>query len=277
MEIRDLTPHTGAEVTGIDLCREPEAQTAARLRALLAQRAVVVLRDQRLAPHEFMQAAGIFGELMPQMIERFTLPDFPLVGFVSSEDTDKPGGKRMVRGEQYHTDHSNYPAPPKATLLHAVTIPRSGGDTQFVNVHAAYDDLPEATRKRIDPMRALHVYLSSRSPRRKAVLSAEEKERIPETWQPLVPRHPESGRKGLYLNTAHMERIEGLGEEEGFALIGELFRHATQPKYEYRHKWRDGDLVLWDNRSVMHQANGDYSERRYLYRLMVKGVPLSRQ
>ena len=275
MQVRDLTPHTGAEVIGLDLTQKPKPDMTERLHDLLAERAVVVVRNQRLSPPQFMQAAEAFGELMPQMIERFTLPDFPLVGFVSSEDTDKPGGKRMVRGEQYHTDHSNYPAPPKATLLHAVTIPSAGGDTQFVNVHAGYDDLAQAMKEKIDGRRALHVYLSSRSPRRKAVLSDEDKARIPETWQPMVPRHPDSGRKGLYLNTAHMERVEGLGDEEGFALIGELMRHATQAKYEYRHRWQDGDLVIWDNRSVMHQANGDYTERRYLYRLMVKGVPLA--
>jgi taurine dioxygenase len=275
MRIAALTAHTGAEVTGLDLKAEVDEATKRELDKLLAERSIVVFREQRLAPPEFMRAAEIFGELMPQMLERFTLPDFPLVGFVSSEDTDKPGGKRMVRGEQYHTDHSNYPAPPKATLLHAVTIPKTGGDTQFVNVHAAYDDLPQETKRDIDARRALHVYLSSRSPRRKAVLSEEEKKRMPETWHPLAPRHPDSGRKGLYLNTAHMERVEGLEQDEGFALIGRLMAHATQPKYEYRHKWRDGDLVIWDNRSVMHQANGDYSERRYLYRLMVKGVALS--
>jgi taurine dioxygenase len=242
---------------------------------LLANHAVVVFRGQNLAPPQFMQAASIFGEIMPQMLERFTLPEYPLVGFVSSEDTDKPGGKRIVRGEQYHTDHSNYPAPPKATLLHAVTLPGKGGDTQFVNVHASYEELPGEMKRKIDGLRVLHVYLSSRSPRKKAVLTGEEKQRIPETWQPLVARHPESGRKGLYLNTAHMERIEGMADEEAFRLIGELMAHATQSKYEYRHKWRDGDMVIWDNRSVMHQANGDYTERRYLYRLMVKGVPLS--
>ena len=275
MNVTDLTPHTGAEVTDLDL-RKPLGSAASRqINDLLAKRAVLVFRNQRLSPPEFMQAAGIFGEIMPQMLERFTLPDFPLVGFVSSEDLDRPGGKRMIRGEQYHTDHSNYPAPPKATLLHAVTIPGTGGDTQFVNVHASYDELPGEMKSRIGPLRALHVYLSSRSPRRKAVLTGEEKERIPQTWQPLVPRHPESGRRGLYLNTAHMERIEGLTEQEGFALIGDLMAHAMQPKYEYRHKWRDGDMVIWDNRSVMHQANGDYTGRRYLYRLMVKGVPLS--
>ena len=272
MEIRALTPHTGVEVLGVDL---KSAADKEKLNGLLARHSVVVFRGQKLAPAEYMKAAQIWGEIMPQMLERFTLPEYPLVGFVSSDDTDKPGGKRMVRGEQYHTDHSNYPAPPKATLLHAVTIPSTGGDTQFVNVHASYDDLSQQIKSRIDPLKVLHVYLSSRSPRRKAVLSAEEKTRIPETWQPLVPRHPESGRKGLYLNTAHMERIDGMADEDAFKLIGELMAHATQPKYEYRHKWRDGDMVIWDNRSVMHQANGDYDEKRYLLRLMVKGVPLS--
>ena len=272
MEIRALTPHTGVEVLGIDL-RNPG--NGKQLNDLLAKHSVVVFRDQKLSPPEYMKAAQNWGEIMPQMLERFTLPEYPLVGFVSSEDTDKPGGKRMVRGEQYHTDHSNYPAPPKATLLHAVTIPSTGGDTQFVNVHASYEDLPEKKKNEIDDLKVLHVYLSSRSPRRKAVLSEEEKKRIPETWQPLVPRHPESGRKGLYLNTAHMERIDGMADEAAFKLIGELMAHATQPRYEYRHKWRHGDMVIWDNRSVLHQANGDYAEKRYLLRLMVKGVPLS--
>jgi len=169
MEIRALTPHTGVEVSGMNLAESVGQPAGEELRSLLANHSVVVFRDQELPPQDYMKAAQIFGEIMPQMLERFTLPEFPLVGFVSSEDTDKPGGKRMVRGEQYHTDHSNYPAPPKATLLHAVTIPSTGGDTQFVNVHASYEDLPEEKKKEIDDLKVLHVYLSSRSPRRKAV------------------------------------------------------------------------------------------------------------
>src|SRR3954470_12972780 len=161
MEIRALTPHTGVEVLGVDLKKAVDKD---KLNGLLAKHSVVVFRGQKLAPDEYMKAAEAFGEIMPQMLERFTLTEYPLVGFVSSEDTDKPGGKRMVRGEQYHTDHSNYPAPPKATLLHAVTIPSVGGDTQFVNVHASYEDLPQGMKQRIDGKRALHVYLSSRSP-----------------------------------------------------------------------------------------------------------------
>jgi len=274
MRIVPLTDHTGSEVLGVDL-REPlDAETVAQFRKVFAERAVLVFRDQKLAPDQFLHAGMQFGEILPQQLKRFTLPDHPLVGFVSSEDTDKVGGKRLVRGEQYHTDHSNFPAPPKATLLCAVTIPGAGGDTQFVNVQASYDDLPAETKARIDGLKVLHVYQSSRSPRRKAEVSEAERQALPHALQPLVLVHPETGRKALYLNTAHMERIEGMEDEEAFSLINQLMAHATQPKYEYRHKWRLGDVVMWDNRSVMHQANADYTEPRFLYRLMLQGVPL---
>ncbi|MEQ9814034.1 MAG: TauD/TfdA family dioxygenase [Azospirillaceae bacterium] len=276
MQIRPLSEHTGSEITGLDIRTVfDDEPTKERLRREFAERNILVFRDQDLDPQAFQTAGEIFGETMPQQVERFTLKDHPLVGFVSSEDTDKPGGKRLVRGEQYHTDHSNFPVPPKATILYGVTIPSQGGDTQFVNTHAAYDDLPDEMKRQIDPLKVLHIYLSSRSPRRKAELTEEERKRIPEAWQPLVLEHPDNHRKALYLNTAHMERIEGLGEEEGFELINRLMAHVTQPKFEYRHKWRKGDFVIWDNRSVLHQANADYDEPRFLFRLMLKGVPLS--
>jgi taurine dioxygenase len=273
---RNCTPSTGSEIIGIDLSKPVSAEDRAALNRILADRGMIVFHDQKLDAPGFQKAGELFGEIMPQLVTRFTLPDHPLVGFVSSEDTDKPGGKRIVRGEQYHTDHSNTPAPPAYTSLCAVTIPKTGGDTQFVNVLNAYDDLPEETRRRIDGLKVLHVFKASRSPRQKPVLTEEEKKRIPETVQPLVLKHPVSGRKGLYLNTAHMERIIGMDDAEAFPLIDSLMQHVTQAKYEYRHKWRDGDMVIWDNRTVLHQANGDYdpSEKRFLYRVLVKGVPL---
>jgi taurine dioxygenase len=271
-DIRPLTPHTGSEILGLDLRKVQEAATQEQLRQAFADRALLCFRDQELAPPDFMRAIEIFGEIMPQQVARFTLPDHPLVGFVSSEDTDKAGpeGKRLVRGEQFHTDHSNTLAPPIATSLCAVTLPSTGGDTQFVNVHAAYSDLPEETKRQIDGLKVLHVFKSSRSPRRKVEMTG----KTPEAWQPLVAIHPRNGRKALYLNTAHMERIEGMDDDSAFQLIDRLMAHATQPKYEYRHKWRKGDVVIWDNRSLLHQANGDYTEKRFLYRLMVKGPPL---
>ncbi|MGE0630279.1 MAG: TauD/TfdA dioxygenase family protein [Hyphomicrobiaceae bacterium] len=275
-KMRPLTAHTGAEITGIDLRKSLDADTRDALRRAFAEHAVLAFRNQPLSPVEFLEAGRIFGEIMPQQVARFTLPDHPLVGFVSSDDTDKPGGTRLVRGEQFHTDHSNFAAPPLATSLKAVRLPTKGGDTRFVNMHAAYDDLPAQTKSRIDGLRALHVFKSSRSPRRKVELTEEERKKIPETVQPLVLVHPVNGRRAVYLNTAHIERIIGMEDEEAFTLINDLMAHCTQPKYEYRHVWQPDDMVIWDNRSLMHSATADYAptERRYLYRLMVAGGPL---
>lgn len=274
--VKRLTRTLGAEVTGIDLSQPLDARTRRALNDAWIEHAVLVIRDQHLNPPQFTAAAGLFGEILQQQLKQFMLPDHPLVGTISSRDLPLVDGKLHVRGENYHTDHSNFPAPPKATTLHAVSLPATGGDTQFVDVRAAYDDLPDEMKRKILPLRSAHVYESSHSPRKMAALSAEERAKVPQTVQPLVIRHPENGRFALYLNTGRMEGIEGMGGEEAFALIDRLYAHATQSKYEYRHRWQAGDMVIWDNRSVMHQANADYdpAEYRFLYRIMLKGAPL---
>ena len=130
------------------------------------------------------------------------------------------------------------------------------------------------TKDKIDGLKAVHVYLSKYSPRPLGLLTEESRRKLPPPGiHPLVRTHPENGRKALFLNPVRIESIGGMDDEAALALIADLMRHATQKKYEYRHKWRPGDWVLWDNRSVMHQANPDYdmNERRYLYRLMLKG------
>jgi taurine dioxygenase len=182
-----------------------------------------------------------------------------------------------VRGENYHTDHSNDRCPPKATTLHALQIPPTGGDTQFVDVRQAYDDLPDAMKVTLKGLRSLHVHQSSRSPRELTKLSPEDLAKIPTALQPLVIRHPGNSRPALYLNTGRMEGIEGMESDAGFALIEDLYQHATHARYEYRHQWRAGDMVIWDNQAVMHQANADYDpeQKRFLYRLMIKGVALT--
>jgi taurine dioxygenase len=276
MDVKPLAAPLGADIEGIDLSRPVSADDRAMLNRLFAQHAVLVFRGQRLDPPAFMRAAEIFGELMPQQIRKYTLPDHPMVGYNSTRDLPRKNGRLQVRGENYHTDHSNYVEPPKATALFAVEIPSSGGDTQFVDVRAAFDTLPAEVQSRILPLRSTHVYESSRSPRSFTRLSAEDAAAMPETLQPLVIRHPESGRPALYLNTGRMEGIDGLPRDDGFALIETLYSHATRPAYEYRHRWKVGDFVIWDNRSVMHQANADYDpeEYRYLLRVMLKGAPL---
>ena len=276
MRIERLAPALGAEATGIDLSQPLDEETRRRLYAAWIEHAVLVIRDQKLSPPQFAAATRLFGDIMQQQLSKFSLPDHPEVGTISSRDLPMVDGKLHVRGENFHTDHSNYAEPPKATMLHAVNLPSTGGDTQFVDVRAAFDDLPGSRREELVRLRSPHVYESSNSPRKMAALSPEERAKVPQTIQPLVIRHPESGRSALYVNTGRMEGIEGMPAEAAFSLIDQLYGHATQRKYEYRHQWRAGDVVIWDNRSVMHQANPDFdpAEYRFLYRIMLKGKRL---
>jgi len=277
LTVTPIRQNFGAEVTGIDLSNPVSSVEKKSLNDSLAQFAVLVFRDQSLTPPQFMAAAEIFGELMDQQLKKYVLPDYPMVGCNSTDDLPRKNGKLQVRGENYHTDHSNERCPPKATTLHALQIPPTGGDTQFVDVRQAYDDLPAARKEILKRLRSLHVHQSSRSPRELTKLSPEDFAKIPTALQPLVIRHPGNGRPALYLNTGRMEGIEGMAPEAGFALIEDLYKHATQARYEYRHRWRKGDLVIWDNQAVMHQANADYDpeQKRFLYRLMIKGEALT--
>jgi taurine dioxygenase len=274
--ITPLTDHTGAEVVGIDFTQSIDPDTHSTLNDAWAKYHVLVMREQNFTPEDFKRAATVFGELLPHHNKDHRVPGHPDVAYVSNDIVKN--GKRFIPGETYHTDHSNHPAPPKATMLYTVSLPSRGGDTQYVNMHAAYDDLDAATKRRIDKLRARHMYQSKFSPRDLSPLSeASIKALPPPSVHPLVRVHPENRRKALYLNPVRIEAIEGMSEAEALALVRELMDHATQKQYEYRHQWRHGDWVIWDNRSVMHQANADYdmNERRYLYRLMLQGeVPI---
>jgi taurine dioxygenase len=270
--ITPLTEHTGAEVIGLDFRAPIDEATRAALNQAFVQHHVLVMRDQHFSPDAFKAAVQLFGELQPHDKKEHHVPGHPDVSYVSNDEF--VNGRRIIPGETFHTDHSNHPRPPKATTLFAVELPSRGGDTQYVNMHDAFDDLPEATKRRIEGRKAVHAYLSKYSPRPLGYLSEESRRNLPSPGvHPLVRTHPENGRKALFLNPVRMESIEGMADDDALKLIDELMQHATQKKYEYRHQWRHGDWVLWDNRSVMHQANPDYdmSERRYLYRLMLKG------
>ena len=274
-----LTPVTnhgiGAEILGLDLRAPVDAELRTALNAEFAKHHVLVFRDQKLTAPEFARAGEIFGELMSHHHKAVRDAGHPEVYRVRNEQI-APGEYRIA-GATFHTDHSNHPIPPKATSLYPVSLPSYGGDTQFVNMHIAYDDLPAATKRRIAGLRALHVFESRFSPRRLRPLDEQSLKVLPPpTLHPIVRVHPENGRKALYLNPVRIEAIEGMEEGEALALVAELMAHATQKKYEYRHKWRYGDMLIWDNRSVMHQANGDYdmNEVRHLHRIMIKGEPV---
>ena len=272
MQILPLSLHTGASVEGVDLARPVDMKTQKELNQAFVENAVLVIRAQTLKAEQFLKAIEIFGTVYPQQNKRFALPECPQIHYISNQD-HFDDGKRYIPGEGYHTDHSNDAVPPKATVLLAVELPDKGGDTQFVNMRKAYNALPSDMKNRLASLEAVHVYQSKHSERKLLSLSPEDQKKVsPAIVRSLVRRHPVTGRKSLYLNPMRIESIVGMPDSEALPLLDELMAHAVQEKFQYRHRWQQGDLVMWDNRCLLHKANGDYdhSQRRYLYRVMIQ-------
>jgi alpha-ketoglutarate-dependent taurine dioxygenase len=273
--ITPMTDHgTGAEIRGLDLSVPADEALRKQLNEDFARHHVLVFRGQKLSPPQFAAAGEIFGPLLSQHHKDIRALGHPEVSEI--RNTEIAPGKYLIPGESFHTDHSNHPCPPRATSLHTVSLPSRGGDTQFVNMHLAYDALPGAVKCRIEGLKAVHAFESRYTPRKMRELSPESRKALPPpAVHPIVRVHPENRRRFLYLNPVRMDSIIGMEDGAAMDLIGELMAHAAQEKFEYRHKWVMGDMVIWDNRSVMHQANGDYDmkEVRHLYRIMIQDDP----
>ena len=269
-----LSPHMAAAVSGIDLNGLPDTPTRSALIDVLHQNLVLCIRGQKLAPVPFRNAMAQFG--VPVLRKQLAqTPECAEVNIISSEDRDELGdGKKIVNGANWHTDDSFMREPCSLTMLYGVIVPSVGGDTQFTNMYAAYADLPPEMKVRIDGLKAVHKYSSSRKLSRIATRPATEMAAMPEATHPLVCTHPATGRRSLYLNPNRMEQVVGLDRADSDRLLDELIDHATQPKYQYRHVWRQGDIVIWDNRCTMHKANADYpeGERRLMHRVIVAGT-----
>jgi taurine dioxygenase len=272
-ECNRLSAHMAAAVSGIDLNRLPDTETQAALLRALHDNLVLCIRDQKLAPIAFRDAMARFGVPMrrKQLAQTAECAD---VNIISSEDRDELGdGKKLVNGESWHTDDSFMREPCSLTMLYGVVVPSTGGDTQFTNMYAAYDALSAEMKARIDGLKVIHKYRSSRTGR-VAARPATEMAAMPEATHPLVRTHPETRRKSLYINPNRMEEIVGMTRGESDGLLDELVAHAIQPRFQYRHVWQQGDIVIWDNRCTMHKANADYpdGERRLMHRVIVAGT-----
>jgi taurine dioxygenase len=270
MNVSSTGAALGAIVIGVD-CRSLDTGDASALRQALIEHLVICIRGQQVDSRQYRDAMSHLGYPRRQR-EGLRIPGFDEIGVVSTEVKDTLGdGKRVVQGESWHTDESFKASPPNFTTLYAISLPSSGGDTQFANMYMAYDDLPAETKRRIDPLEVAHRYDSSRKRGRIVTLAANEAARLPEVVHPLVRVHPESGRKALYLNPNRMECIVGMARAESDALLDQLTEHAVSPRYQYRHKWLNGDIVIWDDRCTMHKANPDIpvGERRVMHRIVL--------
>jgi len=266
-----------AEVQGVDLRRVNDAQFAAIHRAWL-DHAVLLFRGQALADADLIAFSRRFGGLDFAPVQengRASVEGFPELYVVSNVlgADGAPIGSLGAGEAVWHTDMSYLPQPPKASMLFSLEIPATGGDTWFSSMYRAYDSLPAALRLRIEGLRVKHDgTFNSGGFVRAGVTPTDDPLNSPGTLHPLVCRHPETGRKLLYLGRRRNAYIEGLELTESEALLDEIWAYATADAISWQHHWRVGDLVLWDNRVTMHRRDPfDASARRVMHRTQIKG------
>jgi alpha-ketoglutarate-dependent taurine dioxygenase len=270
-EIRPLSAVLGAEVVGLDLRRPLEAEAREAVYAAFIRYHVLCFRDQQLTPDEQIAFSEQFGTLERHMARNKGVAN-PLVHIVSNLGADgKPSGKVSSTG--WHTDKSFRPEPSLATILHAVTMPPEGGQTSFADMVSAFEALPAATQQALAGEKIVHSWALSRSHADRKP-TAEEIADAPDMTHPLVRTIPETGRKALFMGE-HASHLAGGTVEAGRARILELEAHATQARFVYSHTWRAGDMLMWDNRCLLHRANANFDANRYprvLRRTCLRGM-----
>jgi taurine dioxygenase len=271
-----LSEGFGVEARGVDLTQPMTGAAFAAIERAFFDGQVLVIRDQKLAPSQFVAFARRFGPPEPHVIDQFHHPADPNILILSNRvENGRPLGLADA-GTYFHTDYSYLDVPARATTLYSIEVPAAGGDTLFANQYAAYDDLPAATKRRIDPLVAIHHYGNrdneDETTRTVAsVLNDAQKQQMPLVTHPVVRSHPATGRKALFAVSGSSFGIEGMPEDEAIDLLDELKRHATQEKYRCRLKYGVGDVVIWDNASLLHSATlTDPADPRTLWRITVK-------
>jgi taurine dioxygenase len=266
-KLSPLSQTGAAEVTGIDASRPADSATIRALWAALSQHGVLVLRNQELTPAQHVAFSRQMGRLEVHIKRDFTLPDIPEVFVLSNIiENGKPIGITNF-AESWHADGTQSSNPPVGALLYAVEVPPEGADTQFVNSYLAYEALDPETKAGIEGRSAIHsyhalqAYLYPDKP-----LSAEVKAATPDLRQPIVRTHPVTGRRSLLLGAEIVVGIEGYPEPEGTDLMKRLLDHASEERFVYTHKWRRGDLLMWDNRCTLHRVL-PFDQQRYRRRM----------
>jgi taurine dioxygenase len=274
---------TGAgEVIGLDCSRPLDADTLAALKQVLCDYPITVIRDQTLTAPQQAAFSRALGPLEGQDRKTYCHPDAEDVLILSNEL--RPDGTAVGivdAGDFWHSDSSHLPEPCRATILYAVRNPSRGGDTDFCNMYQVYDALPAELKRAIEGRDGIHHVSKLKNPRvtvsnARSDAAAYYKQREQETRevrQPLVRTHPETGRQAIYASPRFTVGIADMPDDEAQPLLDELFAMMLEPRFHYSHKWRDGDLVIWDNRCLNHRATGGYSlpDIRRMHRTTICG------
>jgi taurine dioxygenase len=276
-----LTPLSavmGAEIRGVDLAAPLDDATFAAIRRAFLDHLVLVFRDQAIDEAQHVAFSRRFGTLQEHVLSQYVAAHDPGIIFLTNLDADgRPKGEHPDPGSMvWHTDGSWSAGRTLLTTLYGMELPRAGGDTLFANMYAAHDGLDRAMQARIAGLRAVHdLDYSRRLSGAKVQMTEEQRRAAPPVEHPILRVHPETGRKAIYLGE-HASHVAGMPLAEGRALIAAINAHATQAAYVYRHRWSRHDLVMWDNRCVLHSATDfDWlNDRRVMRRTTVLGESL---
>ena len=277
LDIKPLAKALGAEVTDVDWTCPVDPYTVTAITDALHNFHLVCLRTEPLLPQAFARVGRYFGEPQIQLLRKHRIDDAPGVSVFDSSYAsadDKPEDLSLSRRSGWHTDDSYFEVPAKITLLQALEIPVHGGETRFCNARAAYDDLSDDMKAELGNLQAVHCYDTMRAPARADTRTKEEQDDTPDVIHPLIRTHDASGQKAIYFNSNRTDHVVGIERAASDALLDQIHAHMTQPKYQYHHPWRVGDVLMWDNRSVTHSVNMDFpvGQRRVHQRILLKGT-----
>lgn len=285
IKIRPLSHAIGAELSGVDLSRPIDETTRAEIHKAWLQHLVIAFRGQDLTPQRQIAFGRMFGELDDHKAAPFYRhPEHPEIYLITNKKVDGKESQTKDTGRLWHSDHSCTTHPTMASMLYCREIPPVGGTTMFANMYLAYETLSPGLRTLLDKLEAVHSlehytshnpYFNARDPAQIAKMH----ELSPPVAQPVVRMHPETGRKALYISEGQTERFVGMSREESQGLLQFLFAHSVKPEFTYRHDWKVNDMLMWDNRCMMHLALADYShdQSRHMHRLTVLGEPCGRR
>jgi len=265
----------GAEISGIDLRQPISESLREQILTAFAAHHLLVFRGQKLGKDRMGEVAAMFGEVEGNVFRNPDGSTLEAIHQISNLDaTGRPAENPYLKSNYFwHSDKAYLPVPALLTMLHAVELPPSGGDTQFADMIRAHASLSDEVRQQVSGLRAVHSLEYMRVSTGDRAPTDAERRAAPPVVHPLVRTHPETGEKSLFVGM-YCSRIVGMDSAAGRALLDQLLAHATQQRFVYTHRWSPGDLVIWDNRCLLHRAVANYdmaASRRVLLRLVVKG------
>ena len=270
MEVVPLSPALGAEIRGVDAALPLEEKTFQGLLDAWHRYGVILLRGQQLDEDAQVAFAQRFGELSPIHTDHHSAKNKAVMYIGNRKKDGKLIGALPLGEMQFHSDQCYQERPAMGTMLYAIEIPAQGGNTLFASAYAAYEALPDEVKRRIEGRKAVQVYdYGGGVLDRKHMVKPEAGMSFA---HPVARTHPATGRKALYVNRLMTHHIEGLPEEESEALLGLMFDTLERPEFVYEHRWRVGDLLLWDNRCTLHaRRDFDPGESRWMRRVTIRG------